>query len=98
MLFADDAAITTDTERLQCLMDKFSHACKDLKKNQVMAQDVRTLPVISIDNYKLDVVHQFTYIGSTISENLSLDAELNHRIWEGRNYPWQTINTGLGKF
>lgn len=36
-----------------------------------------TPPVITIDNHVLDVVHQFTYLGSTISNNLSLDAEIN---------------------
>ena len=45
-----------------------------------MGQDVDNPPVITIDNYKLDVVRQFTYLGSTISENLSLDAEINRRI------------------
>ena len=67
-------------------MDRLSQACKDfgltisLKKANVMGQDVDTPPVITIDNYKLDVVHQFTYLGSTISDNLSLDAEINRRI------------------
>ena len=64
-------------------MNKFSQACKDfgltisLKKTNVLGQDVNTPPVITIDSYELDVVHQFTYQGSTISDNLSLDAELN---------------------
>ena len=35
---------------------------------------------ITIDDYKLEVVHQFTYLGSTISDNLSLDAEINRCI------------------
>ena len=41
---------------------------------------VDTPPVITIDNYQLEVVHEFTYLGSTITDNLSLDAELNKRI------------------
>ncbi|KAL8604133.1 hypothetical protein ACOMHN_047345 [Nucella lapillus] len=84
MLFADDAAVMSHTEQqLQCLMDRFSQACKDfglttsLKKTNVLGQDVDTPPVITIDNYQLDVVHQFTYLGSTISDNLSLDVEIN---------------------
>lgn len=87
MVFADDAAVTSHTEQdLQCLMDRFSQACKDfgltisLKKTNVLGQDVVTPPVITIDNYELEVVHQFTYLGSTISDNLSLDAEINKRI------------------
>ena len=31
-------------------------------------------------NYELYVVHQFTYLGSTISDNLSLDTEIDKRI------------------
>ena len=87
MLFADDAAVTSHSEQqLQCLMDRFSQACKDfgltisLKKTNVLGQNVDTPPVITIDSYELDVVHQFTYLGSTISDNLFLDVEINQRI------------------
>ena len=45
-----------------------------------MGQDVDAPPVITIDNYQPEVVHEFTYPGSTITDNLSLDAELNERI------------------
>ena len=51
-----------------------------LKKTNVMGQGVHTPPVITIDNYKLDVVHQFTYLRSTISDNLSLDDDINRFI------------------
>ena len=67
-------------------MDRFSHACCDfgltisLKKTNVLGQVVDTPPVTTIDNYQLEVVHEFTYLGSTITDNLSLDAELNKRI------------------
>ena len=37
-------------------------------------------PSISIGNHTLEVEDKFTYLGSTISSNLSLDAELNTRI------------------
>ena len=87
MLFADDAAVTAHTEYdLQQLMNRFSHACRDfrltisLKKTNVLGQDVDTPPVITINNYQLEVVHEFTYLGSTIANNLSLDAELNRRV------------------
>ena len=49
-------------------------------EEDVLGQDVNTPPFITIDNYKLEVVHQFTYLGSTISDNLSLDAEINNPI------------------
>ena len=87
MLFADDAAVTSHTEEsLRRLMNVFSQACKDfgltisLKKTNVVGQDVPTPPTIVIENYQLEVVHQFTYLGSTISDNLSLDVEINKRI------------------
>ena len=87
MLFADDAAVVTHTlEELQSLMDCFSQACKDfgltisLKKTNVLGQDTEVPPVITIDDYELDAVSQFTYFGSTITGNLSLDAEIDKRI------------------
>ena len=52
-------------------MDRFSHACHDfgltisLKKTNVLGQDVDTPPVIIIVNYQLEVVHEFTYLGSS---------------------------------
>jgi len=51
-----------------------------LKRTNVLSQDVDTAPAICIDDYQLEVVHQFTYLGSIISDNLSLDAEINKRI------------------
>ena len=87
MLFADDAAVATHEQaELQSLMDRFSGACKEfgltisLKKTNVLGQDTPASPVITIDDYELDVVHEFTYLGSTITDNLSLDAEIDKRI------------------
>ncbi len=37
--------------------------------------DTEAPPVITIDDYERDAVGQFTYLGSTITDNLSLDAE-----------------------
>ena len=36
--------------------------------------------VTTIDSYELGVVHQFLYLGSTITDNLSLDAEVSQCI------------------
>ena len=90
MLFADDVTVMTYTQReLQLLMDHFSQACKDfrliisLKKTNVLGQDILAPPVITINDYELKVLHQFTYFGSTITDNLSLDPEINKRDWEG---------------
>ena len=87
MLFADDAALSSHTEEdLQRLMDRFSHACREfgltisIKKTNVMGQDVPSPPAIRIDNEELAVTDHFTYLGSTITSNLSLDTELDKRI------------------
>ena len=87
MQFEDDAAVTTHTQQeLQALMDRFSQPCKDfgltisLKKTNVLGQDTMELPAITIDDYELNAVEQFTYLGSTITNNLSLDTEIDKRI------------------
>ncbi|XP_078661585.1 uncharacterized protein LOC144905710 [Branchiostoma floridae x Branchiostoma belcheri] len=87
LLFADDAALAAHTEnKLQILLDKLSCACQDfsltisLKKTKVMCQGVDHPPSITINNYELEVVPKFTYLGSTVTNNLSLEAELNGRI------------------
>ena len=79
MLFTDDAAVATHTqEELLSFMDCFSQACKDfgltisLKKTNVLGQNTYAPPVISIHDYELDAVCKFTYLGPTITDNLSL--------------------------
>ena len=47
---------------------------------QVMGQDMDQPPDIRITDHQLDVVHDFVYLTSTISDALSLDSELNWRI------------------
>ena len=87
MLFADDAALTSHTEDgLQQLVTCFSHACKEfgltvsLKKTNVMAQGTETPPNIVIDGHTLEVVENYTYLGSIISSSQSIDLEINSRI------------------
>ena len=87
MLFTDDAAVTAHTQQgLQALMDRFSQACKDfgvtisLKKTNVLGQDTMELLAITIDDYEHDVVEQFTYLGSIITNNPSLETEIDKRI------------------
>ena len=86
-LFADDAAATAySAEDLQQLMTRFSDACQDfgltisLKKSQVMGQDTDSPPAISINDHELDVIYDFVYMGSAISDTLSFDSEFNRRI------------------
>ena len=45
-----------------------------------MGQDIKEIPSLFIQNYKLEVVHEFVYLGSTSTDNLSIDSELNKRI------------------
>ena len=87
MLCADDAGVATHTqEELQSLMECFSQACKDfgltisLKKTNVLGHGTVVAPVITIDDYELDAVCQYTYLGSTIIDNLSLDADIEKRV------------------
>ena len=42
-----------------------------------MGQDLRSIPGISIGDHILEVVENFTYLGSTTSSSLFLDTELN---------------------
>ncbi|KAJ8375559.1 hypothetical protein SKAU_G00061390 [Synaphobranchus kaupii] len=85
--FADNAAITTHTEdHFQNLMNHFAGACTgfeltiSLNKTNIMGQGVDSPPSITINNYKLEIVNQFMYLGSKISDNLLLDADINGRI------------------
>ena len=45
-----------------------------------MGQDIKETPSLFILNNKLEVVHEFVYLGSTITDNLSIDGEPNKRI------------------
>ena len=46
----------------------------------ILGQDISATPCISIGDCTLDVVEDFTYLGSNISSNLGLDTKLNVRI------------------
>ena len=77
MLFADAAAVTTYTQQeLQGLPDRFSQACKHFGLTISLKKTKRP----GAGYYELDVVEQFTYLGSTINDNLSLDTDIDERI------------------
>ena len=87
ILFDDDAALETHSEiAMQRLINKFASAYENFdltispKKTNVSAQDVSQAPEIKIGNHTLDVVDEFTYLGSTISIDVSLDSEISRRI------------------
>ena len=75
-LFADDAALAHTASIKPA---DFSLTISR-KKTNLMAQDTGIVPNIHIDNYGLEVVSEFTYLGSIMSSNLSLETELNRRI------------------
>ncbi|XP_063585793.1 uncharacterized protein LOC134763166 [Penaeus indicus] len=85
LLFADDDALAAHSEsELQRLINKFSDACKPFrltitfKKTQVLGQRCDTPPRITVDDH--ETVYRFTYLGSTVSDNLSLDTEIDIKI------------------
>ena len=103
MLFADDAALTAHSgEALQRLVDRFAHACREfgltfsLKKTNVIARDASQVPSVNINDYTLEVVEDFTYLGSNISNNLSLDTEINRRIGKAHAL-WPNCQKSMGK-
>ena len=105
MLFADAAALTAHKEEhLQNLMD-FSQACEDfrltinLKKTNLLSQDTESPPTITINNYQPDVVKEFTYLGSAVTDNLSMTpksadglAELHRRLQSSQSGWLTTTN------
>uniref|UniRef100_A0A0B7BSD9 C2H2-type domain-containing protein n=2 Tax=Arion vulgaris TaxID=1028688 RepID=A0A0B7BSD9_9EUPU len=91
LLFADDCALSAGSEvELQNLMNKFSTACSNFdlmintEKTEVMYQpahgNVYKEPMIMINGTKLKAAHRFTYLGSTLSQNINIDDEVNSRI------------------
>ena len=87
LLYADDCDIVAHSEdELQCFMDHFVSACYsfglkiNLKKTVIMYDPAPgspyIQPIIFIEGNKLDVVHSFIYLGSTLSEGCSLDREI----------------------
>jgi hypothetical protein len=91
-LFADDCGLAATTlQAAQQLMDKFSEAAirfgltVSLKKTEVMHQpapDVTNTvpPLITVNNTALHVADKFCYLGSTVTQDLSLDTEIATRI------------------
>ena len=91
LLYADDCAIVTHSEAdLQELTNRLSAATKrygltiSIKKTEVLHQSIRGSPTeepcILIDGQKLNNVEHFTYLGSCVSANCSLDKEVTNRI------------------
>ena len=91
LLFADDCALAAPSlEALQRLCDCFAAAARrfgliiSIKKTEVLYQPasgkIYEPPAVSIDGKQLKAVKTFRYLGSTISNDASLDAEITARI------------------
>ena len=67
-------------------MKRLADACEDFgltispKKTQVIGQYVEQPTSLSIADYELEAVHEFVYLGSTVSDGLNLETEINKRI------------------
>ena len=90
-LFADDCALNAGNEQeMQALMDNFSSACTNfgltisIKKTEVMFQpapgNLPHDPQIKVNGQNLNSVETFTYLGSTLSHNATVDTEVNNRV------------------
>ena len=95
-VFADDCALAAHSEsELQCLATCFSTAAKafgltvSIQKSVVMHQPAPatcgTEPSISIDDATLKNVENFTYLGSCLSSDASLDKEITIRLSKASN-------------
>ena len=67
-------------------MDSISPACSkfgltiSVAKTKIMHYGTDPNPVINIEDKSLEQVDNFTYLGSTVTSNLSLDAEVESRL------------------
>jgi hypothetical protein len=86
LLYADDAALcASSAEQLQDLLDCFADSCDkfgltiSLRKTVTMSQSENTHHFI-VNGTELEDVEDFTYLGSTLSKNTTLDKEISTRI------------------
>ena len=91
LLFADDCALLTHTvDDIQAITIAFARSARRfglticLKKTEVIYQPKPgadyTARTITIDNNPLNVTGKFTYLGSTISQNVLIGDEITTRI------------------
>ena len=91
LLYADDMDKNANTEaKMQRAMDQVSQSCDNYdltistKKTEVVHQPAPgkpyNEPTITVNGQKLKVVDKFTYLGSTLSRAVHIDAEITARI------------------
>ena len=93
-LFADDCGLNANSqEAMQRTMDKLSEACDafgltiSIKKTEVLHQpapgshtDNQEPPTIMVKGQALQTVNKFIYLGSALTSDTQLDAEISNRI------------------
>jgi len=91
LLFADDCAFNANNEQeMQQEMDAFASACDNFgftistKKTEMRYQSTAGIPYqepnIIVKGQRLQVVENFTYLGSTLNRSTNIDAEVNNRV------------------
>ena len=91
LLFADDSVLVTHSlQAMQDLLTAFAEASKrfgltiNTKKTEVLIQDTQNTKLdpreVLLNGTPLTEVDKFTYLGSTIFNNGSIDAEITKRI------------------
>lgn len=89
--YADDSAVCAHSAvELQSIIDIFAEAYAKFglsvnhSKTKVLFQPIPhtcpPTPVIKVDDISLEVVEQFQYLGSLLSQNMKIDLEVEHRI------------------
>ncbi|XP_047501815.1 uncharacterized protein LOC125047580 [Penaeus chinensis] len=79
-LFADDCALNSGTkQKMQHEMDCFSRAC-DIFGLIISTKKIEVMKHIMEKGQELQAVDSFTYLGSTLSRAVNIDAEVINRI------------------
>ncbi|BHF72379.1 hypothetical protein SprV_0401544400 [Sparganum proliferum] len=93
LLFVDDCVLNATSEgNMQRSIDLFDAACEyfrlstNIEKTVVMQKPppntAHNVPQISVNGTLLQVVDNFTYLGSTLSRTTKIDDEMAHRIFK----------------
>ncbi|KAI0222170.1 hypothetical protein LSAT2_026584, partial [Lamellibrachia satsuma] len=85
-LYADDTAFCFQSEdQLQSITDRFSNTCStfglkiSVKKTVIISHGTKVAK-ITLNDEALETVENFSYLGSIMSNNFTLDKELNTRL------------------
>ena len=97
--------MTCDDSDLQLMLDRFSQSAKlfgltiSLEKTEVLHQPApggnSTAPVITIDTTQLANVESYKYLGSIISQDGTVDREVDARIGKASQAPRRLGNRVL---